>query len=160
MALKDILEFVQSSEIIIDTDSNDENKMNNAARSHIILNEARHEKHRTRGALLFLSRRESISGERPTSFPKKIQPSLTWDSNPLGYKPRLIATILAGRQVLITLCELLLFYETATAGSDVVQSGRPIFDDFFQHLGPYIGNNTANVVFQMVKRLWLIRIDQ
>ncbi|GFT53416.1 adhesion G protein-coupled receptor B2 [Trichonephila clavipes] len=42
---------------------------------------------------------------------------------------------------------------TATAGSDVVQSGRPIFDDFFQHLWPYIGNNTANVVFQMVKRL-------
>ncbi|GFW08763.1 hypothetical protein TNCV_4299361 [Trichonephila clavipes] len=49
---------------------------------------------------------------------------------------------------------------TATAGSDVVQSGRPIFDDFFQHLWPYIGNNTANVVFDMVKRLWLIRIDQ
>ncbi|GFU36203.1 hypothetical protein TNCV_1554581 [Trichonephila clavipes] len=48
----------------------------------------------------------------------------------------------------------------STAGSDVVQSGRPIFDDFFQHLWPYIGNNTANVVFQMVKRLWLIRIDQ
>ncbi|GFU55031.1 hypothetical protein TNCV_425391 [Trichonephila clavipes] len=49
---------------------------------------------------------------------------------------------------------------TATAGADVVQSGRPIFDDIFQHLWPYIGNNTANVVFQMVKRLWLIRIDQ
>ncbi|GFV19058.1 hypothetical protein TNCV_793481, partial [Trichonephila clavipes] len=49
---------------------------------------------------------------------------------------------------------------TATAGSDVVQFGRPIFDDFFQHLWPYIGNNTTNVVFQMVKRLWLIRIDQ
>ncbi|GFT74113.1 hypothetical protein TNCV_3708251 [Trichonephila clavipes] len=49
---------------------------------------------------------------------------------------------------------------TATAGSDVVQSGRPIFDDFFQYLWPYIGNNTANVVFQMVKRLWLIRIEQ
>ncbi|GFX24156.1 hypothetical protein TNCV_2436491 [Trichonephila clavipes] len=47
--------------------------------------------------------------------------------------------------------------KTAT---DVVQSGRSIFDDFFQHLWPYIGNNTANVVFQMVKRLWLIRIDQ
>ncbi|GFT55719.1 uncharacterized protein TNCV_4569361 [Trichonephila clavipes] len=47
--------------------------------------------------------------------------------------------------------------KTATAGSDVIQSGRPIFDDFFQHLWPYIGNNTANVVFQMVKRLWLIR---
>ncbi|GFT25141.1 adhesion G protein-coupled receptor B2 [Trichonephila clavipes] len=52
------------------------------------------------------------------------------------------------------------WHRTATAGSDVVQSGRPIFDDFFQHLWPYIGNNTANVVFQMVKRLWLIRIDQ
>ncbi|GFY26667.1 uncharacterized protein TNCV_2879951 [Trichonephila clavipes] len=50
------------------------------------------------------------------------------------------------------------WHRTATAGSDVVQSGRPIFDDFFQHLWPYIGNNTANVVFQMVKRLWLIRI--
>ncbi|GFT74508.1 hypothetical protein TNCV_540021 [Trichonephila clavipes] len=50
--------------------------------------------------------------------------------------------------------------KTATAGSDVVQSGRPIFDDFFQHLWPYIGNNTANVVFQMVECLWLIRIDQ
>ncbi|GFV53994.1 adhesion G protein-coupled receptor B2 [Trichonephila clavipes] len=49
---------------------------------------------------------------------------------------------------------------TATASSDGVQSRRPIFDDFFQHLWPYIGNNTANVVFQMVKRLWLIRIDQ
>ncbi|GFX17512.1 hypothetical protein TNCV_3411121 [Trichonephila clavipes] len=49
---------------------------------------------------------------------------------------------------------------TATAGSDVVQFGRPIFDDFFHHLWLYIGNNTANVVFQMVKRLWLIRIDQ
>ncbi|GFT82347.1 uncharacterized protein TNCV_4651391 [Trichonephila clavipes] len=37
-----------------------------------------------------------------------------------------------------------LYKKTATAGSDVVQSGRPIFDDFFQHLWPYIGNNTAN----------------
>ncbi|GFT58940.1 hypothetical protein TNCV_185591 [Trichonephila clavipes] len=50
--------------------------------------------------------------------------------------------------------------KTTTAGTDGVQSGRPIFDDFFQHLWPYIGNNTANVVFQMDKRLWLIRIDQ
>ncbi|GFU89442.1 hypothetical protein TNCV_4875571 [Trichonephila clavipes] len=49
---------------------------------------------------------------------------------------------------------------TATDNSDVVQYERPIFDDFFQHLWPYIGNNTASVVFQMVKRLWLIRIDQ
>ncbi|GFX01771.1 hypothetical protein TNCV_2921571 [Trichonephila clavipes] len=60
----------------------------------------------------------------------------------------------------VTDCERPLTLRTATAGSDVVQSGRPIFDDFFQHLWPYIGNNTANVVFQMVKRLWLIRIDQ
>ncbi|GFX79514.1 hypothetical protein TNCV_825031 [Trichonephila clavipes] len=52
------------------------------------------------------------------------------------------------------------WHRTATAGSDVVQSGRLIFDDCFQHLWPYIGNNTANGVFQMVKRLWLIRIDQ
>ncbi|GFU24030.1 hypothetical protein TNCV_3332401 [Trichonephila clavipes] len=52
------------------------------------------------------------------------------------------------------------YQPTATAGSDVVQSGRPIFEDFFQHLWPYIGNITANVVFHMVKRLWLIRIDQ
>ncbi|GFW06837.1 hypothetical protein TNCV_3289361 [Trichonephila clavipes] len=52
------------------------------------------------------------------------------------------------------------WHRTATAGSDVVQSGRPIFDDFSQHLWPYIGNNTTNVVFQMVKHLWLIRIDQ
>ncbi|GFW53355.1 hypothetical protein TNCV_4075761 [Trichonephila clavipes] len=52
------------------------------------------------------------------------------------------------------------FKRTATADSDVVQSGRAIFDDFFKHLWPYIGNNTANAVFQMVKRLWLIRIDQ
>ncbi|GFW31697.1 uncharacterized protein TNCV_4683691 [Trichonephila clavipes] len=44
---------------------------------------------------------------------------------------------------------------TATAGSDVVQSGRPLFDDFFQHLWPYIGNNTANVVFQMVQNVKL-----
>ncbi|GFW81569.1 uncharacterized protein TNCV_2882461 [Trichonephila clavipes] len=48
----------------------------------------------------------------------------------------------------------IIFNMTATTGSDVVQSGRPIFDDFFQHLWPYIGNNTANVVSQMVKRLW------
>ncbi|GFV03606.1 hypothetical protein TNCV_5005271 [Trichonephila clavipes] len=73
----------------------------------------------------------------------------------------------AGRSVLSTTlkmdvlrdCEIFRV-RTATAGSDVVQSGRPIFDDLFQHLWPYIGNNTANVVFQMVKRLWLIRIDQ
>ncbi|GFX05099.1 hypothetical protein TNCV_4460441 [Trichonephila clavipes] len=52
------------------------------------------------------------------------------------------------------------WHMTATAGLDVVQSGCPIFNDFFQHLWLYIGNNTANVFFQMVKRLWPIRIDQ
>ncbi|GFT70537.1 ATP-dependent DNA helicase [Trichonephila clavipes] len=36
-----------------------------------------------------------------------------------------------------------LSHGTAMAGSDVVQSGRPIFDDFFQHLWPYIGNNNG-----------------
>ncbi|GFU67516.1 hypothetical protein TNCV_1599981 [Trichonephila clavipes] len=61
---------------------------------------------------------------------------------------------------MVTKTDTNLDLSTATAGSDVVQSGRPIFDDIFQHLWPYIGNNTANVVFQMVKRLWLIRIDQ
>ncbi|GFU49378.1 uncharacterized protein TNCV_2161801 [Trichonephila clavipes] len=45
--------------------------------------------------------------------------------------------------------------KTATAGSGCSQSGRPIFDDSFQHLWPYIGNNTANVVFQMVKHFGL-----
>ncbi|GFS71670.1 hypothetical protein TNCV_4270621 [Trichonephila clavipes] len=64
------------------------------------------------------------------------------------------------RSTLIVMRGTLMGQRTATAGSDVVQSGRPIFDDFFQHLWPYICNNTANVVFQMVKRLWLIRIDQ
>ncbi|GFW04045.1 uncharacterized protein TNCV_2051611 [Trichonephila clavipes] len=53
-----------------------------------------------------------------------------------------------------------LVFMTATAGSDVVQCGHPIFDYFFQPLRLYIGNNTANVVFQMVKRLLLTRIDQ
>ncbi|GFT11386.1 hypothetical protein TNCV_1144521 [Trichonephila clavipes] len=67
----------------------------------------------------------------------------TWTWQPGGHCAELVTNVL-----------------TATAGSDVVQSGRPIFDDFFQHLWPYIGNNTANVVFLMVKRLWLIRIDQ
>ncbi|GFW31909.1 hypothetical protein TNCV_5040781 [Trichonephila clavipes] len=65
-----------------------------------------------------------------------------------------------GSEYLLSKAMNFIVQKTATAGSDGVQSGRPIFDDFFQHLWPYIGNNTANVVFQMVKRLWLIRIDQ
>ncbi|GFV33428.1 hypothetical protein TNCV_139021 [Trichonephila clavipes] len=50
------------------------------------------------------------------------------------------------------------WHRTATAGSDVVNLDVG-FSMTFQHLWPYIGNNTANVVFQMVKRLLLIRID-
>ncbi|GFX76632.1 hypothetical protein TNCV_3163501 [Trichonephila clavipes] len=57
-------------------------------------------------------------------------------------------------------CQVARLHMTTTAGSDVDQSGRPIFDDFGQHLWLYMGNNTANTVFQKVKRLWLIRIDQ
>ncbi|GFV92709.1 hypothetical protein TNCV_1375591 [Trichonephila clavipes] len=76
-----------------------------------------------------------------------------WKDNPK--RPKLSLFPLECRLIIVPDFKL-----TATAGSDVVQSGRPIFDDFFQHLWPYIGNNTANVVFQMVKRLWLIRIDQ
>ncbi|PRD24696.1 UNVERIFIED_CONTAM: Histone H2A- orphon [Trichonephila clavipes] len=30
------------------------------------------------------------------------------------------------------------WHMTATAGSDVVPSGRPIFDDIFQHLWPFV----------------------
>ncbi|GFW28204.1 hypothetical protein TNCV_4499341 [Trichonephila clavipes] len=65
-----------------------------------------------------------------------------------------------GNSLHTTMVILEWWLKTATADSDVVLSGRLIFEDFFQHLWPYIGNNTANVVFQMVKRLWLIRIDQ
>ncbi|GFX73446.1 dscam17 [Trichonephila clavipes] len=49
---------------------------------------------------------------------------------------------------------------TDTAGSDVVKSGRPIFDDFSNICGRISAITLANVVFQMVKRLWLIRIDK
>ncbi|GFY07308.1 hypothetical protein TNCV_5084951 [Trichonephila clavipes] len=78
-----------------------------------------------------------------------------WTQNACGQHAQLKTTIKGG-----AIEDIRCKCTTATAGSDVVQSGRPIFDDFFQHLWPYIGNNTANVVFQMVKRLWLIRIDQ
>ncbi|GFY27646.1 uncharacterized protein TNCV_910971 [Trichonephila clavipes] len=44
---------------------------------------------------------------------------------------------------------------TATAGSDVVQFGRPIFDDF-HNLWPYI----AAITRRMLSSKWLIRKDQ
>ncbi|GFW63904.1 ribonucleoside-diphosphate reductase subunit M2 [Trichonephila clavipes] len=88
---------------------------------------------------------------------KKAEWALNWIQNP-SFPKRLVA-FAAVEGILFSGSFAAIFW-TATAGSDVVQSGRPIFDDFFQHLWPYIGNNTANVVFQMVKRLWLIRIDQ
>ncbi|GFX44060.1 hypothetical protein TNCV_4118561 [Trichonephila clavipes] len=93
---------------------------------------------------------KKVLNAQPIGTRRKGRPSLRWID---GIEKDLLVLItknwrtLAGRR-------------TATAGSDVVQSGRPIFDDFLQHLWPYIGNNTANVVFQMVKRSWLIRIDQ
>ncbi|GFX32914.1 hypothetical protein TNCV_890501 [Trichonephila clavipes] len=65
-----------------------------------------------------------------------------------------------GLETVWKMAPIQLAFGTSTAGSDVVQSGLPIFDDFSPHLWSYIGNNTANVVFQMVKHLWLIRIDQ
>ncbi|GFU83125.1 hypothetical protein TNCV_3133931 [Trichonephila clavipes] len=40
-------------------------------------------------------------------------------------------------------------------------AGLRLSDDFSPtFVASRIGNNPANVVFQMVKRLWLIRIDQ
>ncbi|GFV37565.1 uncharacterized protein TNCV_4981871 [Trichonephila clavipes] len=61
-----------------------------------------------------------------------------WNPQKAGY---LLRNIL-GRKVVKTnlkgLQYQLFCYKTATAGSDVVQSGCPIFDDFFQHLWPYI----------------------
>ncbi|GFV48480.1 hypothetical protein TNCV_32731 [Trichonephila clavipes] len=84
---------------------------------------------------------------------------LQWlqESNPLHSGNEFVSVTPSNKRC----CRLaLICIRTATAGSDVVQSGRPIFDDFFQPLWPYIGNNTVNNVFQMVKRLWLIRIDQ
>lgn len=49
---------------------------------------------------------------------------------------------------------------TIMAGSDKVQSGGPLEDEIIQHLWPYIGNNMAYVVFQMVKLSKLMSIDQ
>ncbi|GFW10951.1 uncharacterized protein TNCV_4459261 [Trichonephila clavipes] len=98
---------------------------------------------------------------------------INWERTPFGYAiVRITENLMRSRQYMkpntIRILKIITCgkrtwkkkAKTATAGSDAVQSGRPIFDDFFQHLWPYIGNNTANVVFQMVKRLWLIRIDQ
>ncbi|GFV09891.1 hypothetical protein TNCV_2318211 [Trichonephila clavipes] len=132
MAVKVILEFVQRSKNIIDANSDEQNEMNNTA---------------------------SV----PTSSEvKKVMKSMrsyldTHSNGEMNNKMDDIEQIV-DNSLLKRQCKE--NHMTPTADSDVVQSGRPIFDDFFQHLWPYIGNNTANVVFQMVKRLWLIRIDQ
>ncbi|GFY35890.1 hypothetical protein TNCV_4842632 [Trichonephila clavipes] len=91
-----------------------------------------------------------------------LRPNISYGCPVWGYAAKTNVKILetAQNSIIRTITKTNRYKGTATAGSDVIQSGRPIFDDFFQHLWPYIGNNTANVVFQMVKRLWLIRIDQ
>jgi hypothetical protein len=40
-----------------------------------------------------------------------------------------------------------------------LDSEEVIFDDFSAHLRQYFGNNSTNVIFQMFKSLWIIRID-
>ncbi|GFU06938.1 hypothetical protein TNCV_3456101 [Trichonephila clavipes] len=113
----------------------------------------------------------TLTGDRYKRYLPRLTPTYLWTALSPAYlcgqlppallqtlmesMPRHVETLLRPRVGPYTILG-----RTATAGSDVVQSGRPIFDDFFQHLWSYIGNNTANVVFQMVKRLWLIRIDQ
>ncbi|GFU40576.1 hypothetical protein TNCV_3229761 [Trichonephila clavipes] len=47
-----------------------------------------------KGCAAFHSRRESITGESPTSFPEE---NTTMPYSGFGYKPRVISTILAGR---------------------------------------------------------------
>ncbi|GFW95953.1 hypothetical protein TNCV_4173801 [Trichonephila clavipes] len=51
---------------------------------------------------------------------------------------------------------------TATAGSDVVQSGRPIFDDFFQHVCAVLLEpqllDIMIVQFRNEKVEWLIQV--
>ncbi|GFW66905.1 hypothetical protein TNCV_4687901 [Trichonephila clavipes] len=48
---------------------------------------------------------------------------------------------------------------TAMAGSDVVQSGLPIFDDFSNICGRISAITRRMLSLQMAKRLWLILID-
>lgn len=41
----------------------------------------------------------------------------------------------------------------ATVGSNEMQSGSLNFEHFIKQPWPYIGNNTANIYFQVVQRL-------
>ncbi|GFV41870.1 hypothetical protein TNCV_2958861 [Trichonephila clavipes] len=89
-----------------------------------------------------------------------VRVSLTNLKNPRSYVSEAVHNILSCDVPNQSTYRIQRATQTATAGSDGVQSERPIFDDFFQDLWPYVGNNTASVVFQIVKRLWVIRIDQ
>ncbi|GFT28473.1 uncharacterized protein TNCV_428871 [Trichonephila clavipes] len=106
------------------------------------------------GVINFLDRKELLISEKESLPAQTCTPSQRFSASSEPYKFVFFSEKLDFSQPYD------IWHRTATAGSDVVQSGRPIFDDFFQHLWPYIGNNTTNVVFQMVQRLWLIRIDQ
>lgn len=50
----------------------------------------------------------------------------------------------------------------ATAGSYKAQSASLIFDHILEHLGPYNGDNAANVAFQVAyaNGIWFIGVDQ
>ncbi|GFX82139.1 hypothetical protein TNCV_2707691 [Trichonephila clavipes] len=111
----------------------------------------------SRSAIQLLSNLQSVRDNVGVSILTKLKRLSTSHQIHLQWIPSHID--LEGNEIADTLAKASA-RKTATAGWDVVQSGRPIFDDFFQHLWPYIGHNTVNVVFQMVKRLWLIRKDQ
>lgn len=40
----------------------------------------------------------------------------------------------------------------AAAGSNKIHPKLPIFNSFLQRLGPYVSNNTPNILFQAVNR--------
>ncbi|GFW27435.1 hypothetical protein TNCV_162801 [Trichonephila clavipes] len=159
MVDKDILEFVQSSKNIFYADSEDGNEMNNAAsvttssEMRSVMKNSNDEREMNNAAPVPTSSEMMNVVKSMRSYLDAHSVSNLYGTFPLKFLGVFLG-IINSRIFPIN------SKRTATAGSDVVQSGRPIFDDFFQHLWPYIGNNTANVVFQMVKRLWLIRIDQ
>ncbi|GFV44818.1 uncharacterized protein TNCV_563671 [Trichonephila clavipes] len=138
MADKDILEFVQSSKNINGADSNDKNRMNNAA--HVPTSSE------IRGILKTLGKRHprALNGLWKTVQEEWSKICMTVQRKKFIFM-KIRARAIAknhGYQI------------KANYQKKLVVGKQQIFDDFFQHFWPYIGNNTANVVFQMVKRLW------